>query len=297
MMRQENVLTDDAIKKSYQAQDTRGQRAWWLGRIRQNVPVLAKGHDIREIHDVFWDIPSIVIGAGPSLDKNINHLAAVYQQYPTFCCDRALQRVMDAGIKPTFVVNADGSDAVASFFDGCELKSLTLIAPTYASPRVISLPWRKIIYYNVADFDDGFERAAANISAECGKTFTAIPGAIIVGNIAFLCAKIAGGNPITFIGNDLCSPTPFASNKNYESTDSLGNKIYSLPGFLSGLEWILNFTRVDNDIRCGKLKLYNSTEGGIMYADTLPGIPLAEFIRQHPGSGKSLNAMLRKRIG
>jgi len=196
-------------------------------------------------------------------------------------------------------VVADAARSVAEFFEGCNVKKSALIAPTYVYPKVLELPWKYKIVYNIEDQDQSYVYAAHNIIGMIDREITAIPGGIIVGNTAFICSKIAGCNPITFIGNDLCMPEPsnVFGETSFKGKDNLGNTVYSLPGFLAGYEWLLKFIKVDKDIRYGKLKLYNSTEGGIMYSEGIEGIALEDFLKKHPGAAKSLDTMLRKKLG
>jgi len=295
MAEEKHKPADDAIAKTLAAQNSRGQRAMWLGNIRLNQKEIEKGYDIKILHDVFWNMPGIVIGAGPSLSKNLHLLKGEEKKYPLFCCDRAYKKCIEAGVAPQIIIVADASDEVAGFFSEVDISRTILVTPTYVSPLMLKLRWRKKIFYNVTDVDKGYESAALNLS---GRRITAIPGALIVGNIAFFVSKIAGCNPITFIGNDLSMSEPSSrpGEISYESTDKNGNKIYSLPGFLAGLEWILKYMSIDNDIKSGILKVYNSTEGGIMYNELIEGIPLIEFMKKHPGTGRSLRTLLEKRF-
>lgn len=290
---------DNAIAKALAAQDSRGQRAYWLGNIRLNLKEIAKGDDIRAIHDALWDIPAILIGAGPSLAGNVHLLKDAQNQYPLFCCDRAFRRVAEAGVTPHFTIVADAADAVADFFAGLETRRTVLIAPTYVSARVLKLKWKHRIFYNVTDADQGYTTAAVNLSKLSGREITAVPGGVIVGNMALIFARIAGCNPMTFIGNDLSMPEPKARPGEilYESMDNDGNKVYSLPGFLAGLEWLLKFLRSDKDFTSGLLKVYNSTEGGIMYSEEIKGLPLKDFLESHPGTPKSLNTAISRSLG
>lgn len=288
---------DTAIAGALAAQDNRAQRAAWLGNIRINQSEIARGRDIRVLHDVFWDIPGVVIGAGPSLEKNVGLLRENHQRYGLFCCDRAFKRVVEnTGVIPPITVVTDMSPAVAGFFSGADTSKTILVAPTYVAKEVLALKWREKIFYNVEDFDKGYESAAANLS---GKRITVIPGGVIVGNMAFLVAKIAGCNPITFIGSDLSmtEPSKNPGEVTYSHEDEDGNKVYSLAGFLAGFEWINKFLRFDKDAAAGILKVYNSTEGGIMYSNEIKGIPFKEFMERHLGSEKSLKTMLAKKLG
>ncbi len=295
-MNMEGQRPDDALAKTYAAQDSRGQRAAWLGRIRRNLPEIEKGLDIRALHDAFWDVPGIVIGAGPSLEKNAHLLTDVQKKYPLFCCDRAYAKIAGLGVVPQFLMVADMSDDVGAFLEGLETRRVVLVAPTYVSPRVLEYQWKAKFFYNVSDVDKGYTSAAVNLT---GGRITSIPGGVIVGNMAFVVAKIAGCNPITFIGSDLSMPEPSSrpGEISYEGKDPDGKTVYSLPGFLSGFEWLLKFLEVDIDTKSNILKVFNSTEGGIMYSERLPALSLKDFMQRYPGVEKSLNTIIDRKIG
>ncbi len=293
-----DIRQDDAIEKTLAAHDTRSQHAQWLQNIRANLAEIKKGRDISRLSEVFAGIPGIVAGAGPSLEKNAGLLKDVQMKYPVFCCDRALKRMTAVGVYPQIAVVADASDETASFFEDIDLSKITLIAPAYSSPAMLRLNWRKKVFYNVTDdVDKGYESAAINMTE---RRISAIPGGVVVGNMAMLAAKIAGCAPITFIGNDLSMTEPSEelrkSGKLMESEGKNGEKLYSIPGFLAAFEWLIKFADDDPDVKSGRLKLYNSTEGGIMYSEKIEGLPLAEFLLQYKGTNKSLNTLLRSMI-
>lgn len=293
-MTENEKLPDNAIATALAAQDNSAQRAEWLGNIRANIAVIAKARDISDVRGIFAGLPGIIIGAGPSLKKNVFLLSGREKNYPLFCCDRALKQVQEAGVQPHFTVVADASSAVAGFLKDCDTRRSALIAPVFAAPETLALPWKKIIFYIPDDTDLKFMKAVRNLVSISGRMVSTIQGPVIVGNAAFLCAMTAGCNPMTFIGNDLSAPEPFESGQYFEKTGAGGEKVYSLHGFLAGLEWILRFTRVDKDFICGKFRLYNSTEGGIMYSEEIEGAPLSQFLARFPGSERSLETMIRK---
>ena len=288
---------DDAIAKAVAAQDNRAQRAWWLGQMRGNLPLLGRCRDIKDIKDMFGGLPGVVAGAGPGLEKNAHLLAGREREYPIFCCDRAFPMLREAGVAPQFAVVADASERVAGFFDGCDVRRTVLLAPAYAHRGVFELPWRTRVAFNVTDADPTYVNAARNIMLMIDRELSELPGALIVGNVAFLAAKLAGCAPITFIGSDLSMPAPAAGEAVYEGTGPEGRKVYSTAGYLAGLEWLMKFVKVDKDIKCGKLRVFNSTEGGILYGGEIRGLPLADFLGEFPGAKKSLDTVIRKRVG
>lgn len=107
-----------------------------------------------------------------------------------------------------------------------------------------------------------------------------IPGPVIVGNACFILAKLAGCNPITFVGNDLSMPDKemaLKADRVFEGKDPDGNTVYSVQGYLAGLDWLLRYLRADPDCVRKRARVYNSTEGGIMYSDRNRGDAPAEI--------------------
>jgi hypothetical protein len=289
-------MPDDAIAKSLAMSDMALQRRLWLENVRENLPEIFANPDIRGMQNMFAGMPGIVVGAGPSLERNIDVLAAHARRYPLFCTDRAFKKLHDAGVIPQFTVCIDFQKEVADFFKELPTRKTILAASVKACPAALRLPWKQKLFFLVADTDDQFTEALLTLTQ---RRVMGLNAAIIVGNTAYLLARFAGCNPITFVGCDLSmpEPSPVPGDMNYEATGIHGNKIYSLPGYLSGLEWLLRHLRLDNDIVSGKVKVYNSTEGGIMYADVLPPMSLQEFASRHPGAGKSLNTLIAGKLG
>lgn len=286
----------DAIEKTYRASNTRGQRAHWLKNIRKNLPVIAAGVSVERLGDILKGMPAIVVGAGPSLQKNIDLLAEAGNRYPLFCCDRALAKAVERGITPQFVIVCDAQDVVADFLAPHDTSKIVLLATTFTSPKVLALPWLKRVFFNMLDIDTKFSEASMNLTE---KRIGMIPGTVIVGNAAFVLAKLAGCNPVTFVGNDLSMTDASHALRGeivYESTDREGNKVYSVPGYLAGFEWLLQMLKTDPDCAGGRVKVYNSSEGGIMYSDIIEGMPLREFLEKFPGSSGSIRTRIMQKL-
>jgi hypothetical protein len=287
-------MENETFENNLPAFDTSLQQRLWLENIRGNLDLISKNRDIKPLHDIFPGMPGIVVGAGPSLDKNIGVLAAHAREYPLFCTDRAFRKVYSAGIIPHFVVIVDWQEAVADFFEGLPISKTVLLASIKVSRRVLELPWKRVRFFLVKDHDKAFEAKEAELT---GGRVAGIPGSVICGNAAYLLARWTGCNPVTFAGCDLCMQTPNPGEMNFESKDLNGNTIYSLPGFLAGLEWLTKYIELDKDVVSGKVRLFNSTEGGIMYGKRLPALLLAEFIAKYPGAKSSLQTRILQATG
>ena len=289
-------MPDDAISKSLKMTNMELQRRLWLQNVRSNLDVILSNKNISILEKLFEGLPGIVVGAGPSLEKNIDLIARNRTRYPLFCTDRAFKKLHAVGVIPHFTVVIDFQDEVADFFEGMPVDKSVLCVSVKASPRVSALPWRKKLYFLVFDNDKGFNQTLLNLTQ---RKLVGMPGGVVCGNTAYMLARWSGCNPIAFVGCDMSmkEPSPNPGDINYEAKDAEGNTLYSLPGYLAGFEWLLKHLRVDKEVVSGKVKVYNSTEGGIMYADILPGMPLKEFIDTNPGATSSLKTRIMNRIG
>jgi len=143
-------MPDDAIAKSLAMSDMKLQRRLWLDNVRENLPEIFANPDIRGMQNMFAGMPGIVVGAGPSLDRNIGTLAAHARRYPLFCTDRALKKLHDAGIIPHFTVCIDFQQEVADFFAGLPTRKTILVASIKVCPAVPRLPWKQKLFFLVA---------------------------------------------------------------------------------------------------------------------------------------------------
>jgi hypothetical protein len=81
-----------------------------------NLRRIAASRDVRELFDSARGRPAVVIGAGPSLDRNVAWLRAVRDRACVVAVDTALTPLVRAGIEPDLVVAVDPSAVNARHF-------------------------------------------------------------------------------------------------------------------------------------------------------------------------------------
>jgi hypothetical protein len=99
------------------------------------------------------DMPAVVVGSGPSLDKSIETLRAIRDRVILFSAGSALRPLLKAGIRPDF--HCELENGWASFNSvwqtvretGDDLDGITLIASTTVYPRLLSLFKDRILYF------------------------------------------------------------------------------------------------------------------------------------------------------
>ncbi len=147
--------------------------------------------------DIFSNIPTIIVSAGPSLDKNIGLIKSVINQILVITVATALKPLLTNGIKPDFVITIDpNEDTIQSFDIKAIPEDLWLIYDPCIPPMICSLfNQRKIMMESKIELakwiTDNSEKKGTlgNISS--------------VAHAAFYLSKHMGCAPIILVGQDL----------------------------------------------------------------------------------------------
>ncbi|HQK26282.1 MAG TPA: DUF115 domain-containing protein, partial [Synergistaceae bacterium] len=76
-------------------------------QMMMNIPGMLESHDITDLIDAFKDYPAIIVGAGPSLDKNYKLLHEVRDKAVIISSDTALRKLLADDIHPHIVVSLE----------------------------------------------------------------------------------------------------------------------------------------------------------------------------------------------
>lgn len=143
-------------------------------------------------------VPAIIIGAGPSLDKNIKEVKRAVGKAFLFVVDAALKTVMREGIRPDLVCTIDPK-APERFYEGAEGKELLWVCSCWTNPIMLKKYGKKVFYYNsVNSWWDLAMREELGYDA-----FSKMESGGCVSAEAFQLARYMGFRTIIFIGQDL----------------------------------------------------------------------------------------------
>ncbi len=112
----------------------------WISTVRANLATMMNGPDGRSVYGSLNGATAILVGAGPSLEKNIDQLAACRGRALIIAVDTALRRLDRAGIIPDVTVAVDANDANARDVDGLGerlLEESILAADPIVAPAVV----------------------------------------------------------------------------------------------------------------------------------------------------------------
>lgn len=146
---------------------------------------------------VLKDKPAIIVGGGPSLDKNVHLLKEVEGKYVIFSTHTAFKRLMKENIRPDFVVAVDGIQPVLD-----EYKETGFDVP-YITCGVCNfevLKYAKSEVFFTENSTNGFSMA---INEKFDKEIPPIDTCGTVTGLILSLAVKAGCSPAIMIGQDL----------------------------------------------------------------------------------------------
>lgn len=178
-----------------------------------NVPNVLKSPRLSAVKDAFKGKPAIIVSNGPSLDKNINHLAKAKGKALILTAESALKPCLKQGIIPDAVCVVERTPSSynvhfkdAQLPDDMVMVGLNLIDPRI--PRYFPGPWIPIF----RSFESTSKWINEAVSDGCG-----LNGGSSSAHLAFEFALWAGANPIIFVGQDLAFGADFATHSKLSS--------------------------------------------------------------------------------
>lgn len=266
--------------------------ARWEENYRANRASIATTPGVAALFGKFDKVPAVVVGAGPSLDKNGRLLQMVKGRGLIIACDAALKPLSDLGVEPDIVVNLDPQLYVLNFFEGVDTKNITLAAPTIVHPAIRAAWKGRFFFYNKHAPDIPL---LARISLDHPAVGQLVPGGSVL-SVAFDLAFKSGADPIAFVGQDLSYPSEKAyaggghfgrygaeelfeghADNIVEARDLFGRALKTQKSMAVTKQWFAwAFANWQPE---GKRRIFNCSESGIL--TDCPLTPFNEFVSRH----------------
>lgn len=280
----------------------------WQQNFQTNRSAIQKNPGVIALKNKFRDLPSIVVGAGPSLDKNIRFLHRAQNKAVIISCDAALKPLMSHGITPDFVVCLDPQEEISRFLMNVPHKGITLVVPSIVHPHILELWESDILFFNKFAPDIP---ALVEIQKAVPHIGILTPGGTVL-SVTYDLAFQAGSAPIIFVGQDLSYPKKNSHSQGSDAsgqglklmmekqkdnlvleTDINGKSLRTLKSMSVSKEWFnWAFTTWKRD---NPLKLSNCSEAGIL-TDNCTVEPLTEAIIKHCTKKINIPWILKKAL-
>ena len=264
-------------------------------------------HDrlLMELAEKFTGLPTILVAAGPSLDKNVHLLQEAKGKALIIAVDSALPTLIAHGIMPDLIGTIDPLELIFEKVAGVapQVHDTSLLCMSWASSKMTKLFPADQVFWCF-----GAKPIEAWMVSLMGDNIVT-PGASTVAHLNFLAAIIMGCSPIVFVGQDLA----FSSTKSHSSHTVLqtqdlgealqkgnenavwldgidGGKVLSDRGFLSNKLFFESMIKKQEGL------YLNATEGGAHIEGTQV-MPLQAVLDRYCTSPIEINEKLRSTEG
>ncbi|MEW6235509.1 MAG: 6-hydroxymethylpterin diphosphokinase MptE-like protein [Candidatus Omnitrophota bacterium] len=253
--------------------------------IIRNIPQMLSNPSLTALNSALTKIPAFVVGAGPSLDKNVDLLAQVGDKGVIIAVDTVYKLLLNKGITPHLIATTDPTPLNARHFAGVtDLGAAILVfSPSvfHEIPKQlqgtkvsISLPSSRLLNVMKQLFGEG----------------AAMSPGINVGQTCFNLARYLGCDPIVLVGFDLSfsrdggstHASGTALRRNIYRSDAPGKMKVELLGDKPELEefdpiivpanlggevatnkfWLAYLRSMEEEIKRTNARVINCTEGG-----------------------------------
>lgn len=244
------------------------------------------------LKDKFKDVPAIICGAGPSLEKQLPELEKLNDRALIFAGGSALNALNAAGLQPHFGAGIDPNptqyNRLASN-QGFEVPFFYRNRMYHRAFKMIHGPRLYIAGSGGYDISEWFEEKFDIESQDLDEGFNVV-------NFCLEIARMLGCSPIILIGMDLAFTDMQAYTKGVEENpevtaeeilnkgdldrnavlreDIYGQPIYTLWKWITEAAWISSFGKAFPGL------LINATEGGLGMKD-IPNTPFTSVIETH----------------
>lgn len=179
----------------------------------RNVRALAAEGDAAALAGGFTGVPGLVVGAGPSLDRNLPEIVRHRDRLLIVAADTALRPLLSAGVPPHFVVAVDPSEANARHLtDLPSCPDTHLVAEGSLDPEALRHFAGRTFFFRVADHHPWPWLKSVGIDRGRLRAW----GSVLT--TAFDLALTMGCDPIVFAGADLAftDGRPYARGTTFE---------------------------------------------------------------------------------
>lgn len=161
-----------------------------------NWKYIFEGLDCKHFENEYKGKPAIIVGAGPSLDKNIDFLSRAKEKALIFSVDGAMNTLLNKDIIPDVVSSIERVNLTARFYEKNEIpQDIIYVGPNVVMGSILERFSRIVFTGRVGD---GFFR---DLNQSIG--FSNLEVGINVSTVLIAFARHLGCFPIIFMGLDL----------------------------------------------------------------------------------------------
>ncbi|HQH78384.1 MAG TPA: DUF115 domain-containing protein [Synergistaceae bacterium] len=267
---------------------------WGFYQMVGNLPAMRHSFDIGELGDRFAGWPAILVGAGPSLDKNFSLLHEVKDRAVLIATDAIFKKMLAEGVRPHVVACLEREEMnYTKYFQGIEedVSDILFVPVTVCVPEMAGTWNGPLMLTHKLGLP--LETWMSQISG-----LSQLRGGPSVSNVCYSVALALGCRTVALVGQDLAFGPERETHatgagwdgQTIENFAQLSGKVRAVPGSVEDevltddffylvkctLEETIQFDKKNHE----GIEIVDATEGGARIEGTTV-MPLAEFLGTH----------------
>ncbi len=258
-----------------------------IGNIMRNIRYLSTGYQFSSFANEFKNVPAVICGAGPSLEKGLSVLPELKERALIFAGGSALNALSHVSFTPHFSAAVD-PDPPSHLFR----QQISVEAPLFYQNRVAHRLLKECHSPRIWVPDNTSYPIEKWLMEELNLTTHSFEAGWNVVTFSLQVAVTLGCNPIILTGVDLCH----REGKSYASGVAMPERSYdpiqievgkeTKPDFLLAADWIEEFVRAHPSTT-----FINASTGGILL-EGLPFSTLQEIAQELPLLTQDLDGII-----
>ncbi len=226
----------------------------------------------------WWNpnVPVIIVGAGPSLKKNVDELRRVGNNACIICMDTALTTLQNAGVKPHILATVDVEKKIEVFGDIDKIDVPIAVTANSRADVINQVGGIRIWCKEPHVFSHAIRKS---IESEEPR----FPLMDAVSGLVMSIALELGTKRIIFVGQDLAFSPEGKSHSDVRVLDYVKDDAYRMEGYYGGVvyskeDWSIMKRQIEDSISGESNRTYiNATEGGVRIRGTKQ-MPLRQVV-------------------
>jgi hypothetical protein len=306
----------EAAKMNRRAREENAGR--YLLNTLRNLPAIHRSGDPASLVGQLTGIPAIVVGAGPSLDRQLDDLRALADRAVIVAADTAWRPLVTSGIDPHFVVALDPTEANGRHLRGVHPSRETWgVAEGSVIPAALSAFGDSLFTFRVGGHHPWPWLETLGVCRPVVRAW----GSVLTS--AFDLALAFGCDPILFAGADLaftdgrpyCRGTTFeedwaqhtargaslrqvwhntlAARKLLTEGSVNGDAVFTAPHMIEFRNWIV---RRAGEALSSSQRVFNTTPGGILAGGAIQRGGLKTLLEGRPASDAAIRRTVHESV-
>lgn len=261
----------------------------WIDNFQANLPHIHGGRGVAGLSNMLKGFPAVIVGSGPTLDRNIKDIALLNRKALIIACDSAVKALENFGVTADIIMVTDSKKRIADFLRGIDITKYSFVCDTFIHPETTELLQnaKRLYWYSTLPIEScPFTGALNDWTGFVGNLGT---GGCVATTAWWMASRLMQADPCVLVGlpqafydpvqmyssevSKTVDTEPYESHLT-EAFDIFGKPCYTYPALQSFAWWFQ-----DAFLQIPGIHI-NASEGGILQENCL-NMPLVAAIQQY----------------